>query len=65
MAARYEYKAVELREKLTGGKLSGGKLEKVLNEHGAQGWRLKFQTRVGGEGLNQLRIFLTFERQID
>ena len=38
MAATYEYKALELREKYTGRRLSGDKLEKVLNEHAAQGW---------------------------
>lgn len=65
MAARYEYKALELREKYTGRRLSGETLEKVLNEHAAQGWQLKFQSTVGGGGLNSLRIFLTFERQID
>jgi hypothetical protein len=63
MAARYEYKALELREKFTGGRLSGDKLEKVLNEHAAEGWQLKFLTRAAGE-LNHLRIFLTFERPL-
>jgi len=29
---RYTYKVVEVREKLIGGKMSGGKLEKLLNE---------------------------------
>ena len=33
MAGRYEYKVVELRERLLGGKMSGDKLEKVLNEN--------------------------------
>jgi hypothetical protein len=65
MAARYEYKALELREKYTGGRLSGDQLERALNEHAAQGWQLKFLTHVGGGGLNSLRIFLTFERPID
>ena len=32
-----QYKVVELREGMMGGKMSGDKLEKVLNEHGAQG----------------------------
>jgi hypothetical protein len=49
VTARYEYKVIELREKLTGSRLSGDKLEKVLNEHAAKGWRLKFLTRAGGE----------------
>jgi Domain of unknown function (DUF4177) len=30
---RYEYKVVEVRESLVGGKMSGGKLEKLLNEY--------------------------------
>ena len=64
MASTYEYRALELREKYTGGRLSGEKLEKVLNEHASQGWQLKFLTRAGGGGLNNLRIFLTFEREI-
>ena len=40
-----QYKVVELREGLLGGKMSGDKLEKVLNEHGSQGWNLKAITR--------------------
>ena len=35
----YAYKVVELREKLMGGKMSGERLESVLNEHAAQGWQ--------------------------
>jgi hypothetical protein len=50
MADRYEYKVVELREGLVGGKMSGGKLEKVLNEHAAQGWALKAITAVEVKG---------------
>lgn len=62
----YEYKVVELREKMIGGKVSGGKLEKVLNEHAQQGWRLRAITsadvkgRVGPGGVEGLLI--TFER---
>ena len=37
MANRYEYTVVELREGMIGGKMSGDKLEMVLNEHAAQG----------------------------
>ena len=33
----FEYKVVELREKMIGGKMSGDKLEKVLNEHAHEG----------------------------
>ena len=36
----YQYRVVEIREGLVGGKLSGDKLEKVLNENAAQGWQL-------------------------
>lgn len=65
---RYEYKVLELREKLMGGKMSGDKLEKILNEHGAQGWQLKavtatdVQGRLGPGGVEGLLV--TFEKQI-
>ena len=39
MANRYQYTVVELREGMIGGKMSGDKLEQVLNEHAAQGWQ--------------------------
>lgn len=67
MAERYEYKVVELREGLVGGKMSGGKLEKVLNEHGSQGWQLKAITavevkgRMGPGGVEG--VLVTFERR--
>jgi Domain of unknown function (DUF4177) len=63
----YEYKVVELREKMIGGKMSGEKLEKTLNEHARQGWQLKALTstevkgRVGPGGVEGLLV--TFERQ--
>lgn len=63
----YEYKVVELREKMIGGKMSGAKLERLLNEHGAQGYQLKAITateikgRVGPGGVEGLLV--TFERQ--
>lgn len=66
MAGTFEYKVVELRERMIGGKMSGEKLEKVLNEHGAQGWQLKAVTavevkgRVGPGGVEGLLV--TFER---
>jgi hypothetical protein len=47
---RYEYKVVELREGLMGGKMSGDKLEKVLNEHAREGWQLKAVTAVEVKG---------------
>jgi hypothetical protein len=64
----YEYKVVELREKLIGGKMSGGRLERVLNEHARQGWQLKAITavdvkgRVGPGGVEGLLV--TFERSL-
>ena len=50
MAQRYEYRVVELREGLLGGKMSGDKLEKVLNEQAGQGWQLKAITSVQVKG---------------
>ena len=41
MPDRYQYKVVEVRERMIGGKMSGEKLEKLLNEHASQGWQLK------------------------
>ena len=68
MANRYEYKVAELREGMIGGKMSSGKLEKVLNEHAQEGWRLKAVTavevkgrRVGPGGVEG--VLVTFERQ--
>jgi hypothetical protein len=64
----YQYKVVEVREKMIGGKMSGQKLEKLLNEHGAQGYQLKAITateikgRVGPGGVEGLLV--TFERQV-
>jgi hypothetical protein len=68
MAARYEYKVVQLRESLMGGKMSGDKLQKVLNEHAGQGWQLKAITsvevkgRLGPGGVEG--VLVTFERQL-
>jgi hypothetical protein len=65
---RYAYKVVEVREKLVGGKMSGGKLEKLLNDHAADGWQLKAITsaevkgRVGPGGVDGLLV--TFERPV-
>jgi hypothetical protein len=61
-----QYKVVEMREGLIGGKMSGSKLEKVLNEHGADGWTLKAITsvevkgRIGPGGVDG--VLITFER---
>ena len=65
---RYEYKVLELREKLLGGKMSGDKLERILNEHAEQGWQLKAITsaevkgRIGPGGVEGLLV--TFERPL-
>jgi hypothetical protein len=64
----YEYKVVEVREKILGGKMSGEKLENLLNEHARQGWRLRGITsaevkgRVGPGGVEGLLV--TFERVV-
>jgi len=66
MTKAFEYKVVELREGMIGGKMSGGKLEKVLNEHGRAGWQLKSVTaievkgRLGPGGVEG--VLVTFER---
>ena len=66
MALSFEYKVVELREGMVGGKMSGDKLEKTLNEHGRQGWQLKAVTaveikgRIGPGGVEG--VLVTFER---
>ena len=68
MAGNYEYKVVELREGLVGGKVSGSKLEKVLNEHAREGWQLKAITavevkgRIGPGGVEG--VLVTFERSL-
>ena len=68
MANRFEYKVAELREGMIGGKMSAGKLEKVLNEYAQEGWQLKAITavevkgRVGPGGVEG--VLVTFERQL-
>ena len=62
----YEYKVVEMRSKMFGGAVSGPKLEKLLNDHGAGGWQLKsvssvdVKGRIGPGGTDGLVV--TFER---
>ncbi len=62
----YEYRVIELREGMIGGKMSGDKMEKILNEHGSQGWQLKAITsvevkgRLGPGGVEG--VLVTFER---
>ena len=69
MAKTFEYKVVELREGMLGGKMSGEKLEKVLNDHGREGWQLKSVTavevkgRLGPGGVEG--VLVTFERAKD
>ena len=64
----YEYKVIEIREKMLGGKMSGEKLESLLNDQARQGWQLKAITaaeikgRVGPGGVEGLIV--TFERSI-
>jgi hypothetical protein len=64
----YEYKVVEVREKMIGGKMSAEKLENLLNEHAGQGWRLRSITsaevkgRIGPGGVEGLLV--TFERAL-
>ena len=65
----YEYKVVEIREKMFGGKMSGAQLERLLNENAAHGWQLRAITsadvhgRVGPGGVEGLLV--TFERRKD
>ncbi len=68
MAMRYEYKVEEIREGMLGGKMSGDKLEKVLNDRARDGWQLKAITavevkgRVGPGGVEG--VLVTFERPV-
>ena len=68
MAARFEYKVDEIREGMLGGKMSGDKLQKVLNDRAADGWQLKAITatevkgRVGPGGVEG--VLVTFERPL-
>jgi hypothetical protein len=51
MAGRYEYKVVEVREKMMGSKMSGDKLAKILNENASSGgWQLKAITAADVKG---------------
>jgi predicted ABC-type sugar transport system permease subunit len=68
MAARYEYKVEDIREGMLGGKMSGDKLERVLNDNAGDGWQLKAITavevkgRVGPGGVEG--VLVTFERPV-
>lgn len=64
----YEYKVVQVREGLIGGKLSADKLERLLNEHARQGWQLKAVTAADVKGRigpgSTEGLLVTFERQV-
>jgi hypothetical protein len=64
--ARYEYAVDEIREGMIGGKMSGDKLEKALNQRAREGWQLKAITSVdikGRLGPGSVEgILVTFER---
>jgi Domain of unknown function (DUF4177) len=65
---RYEYRVLQLRESLIGGKLSGEKLERILNEEAQAGWQLRAITatevkgRIGPGGVEG--VLVTFERAV-
>jgi hypothetical protein len=65
---RYEYRVVQLREGMIGGKLSDDKLERLLNKEADDGWQLKAITaadvkgRIRPGGVDGLLI--TFERPV-
>jgi hypothetical protein len=66
--ARYEYRVLQLRESMIGGKLSADKLEKLLNEQARAGWQIKAITstdvkgRVGPGSVEGLLV--TLERPV-
>lgn len=68
MAARFEYRVVQLREGLVGGKISADKLEKVLNEHAREGWQVKAVTTADVKGRlgpgSTEGLLVTFERPV-
>ena len=68
VAGRYEYKVDEIREGMMGGKMSGDKLEKVLNDRAREGWQLKAITSVevrGRVGPGAVEgVLVTFERPV-
>ncbi len=64
----YEYLVAEIREGMMGGKMSGDKLQTVLNDNAKEGWQLKAITavevkgRVGPGGVDG--VLVTFERAV-
>lgn len=47
---RFEYRVVQLRESLVGGKLSADKLEEILNDEARKGWMVKAITSAEVKG---------------
>ncbi len=66
MEQRYEYLVVEIRETMMGDRMSGDKVQDVLNDKAQDGWQLRTLTagevrgRVGPGGTEGL--LATFER---
>ena len=64
----YEYKVVQIREGLIGGRMSAEKLERTLNEWARKGWQVKAITtaevkgRIGPGGTEG--VLVTFERAV-
>ncbi len=67
-AARYEYKVLQVREGLVGGKISTGKLEGVLNDHARDGWQVKAITAADVKGRlgpgSSEGLLITLERPV-
>jgi hypothetical protein len=53
LSSGYQYKVVQVREGLIGGKMSGDKLGKILKEQGSSGWQVKAPSNV--RAANRLR----------
>ena len=56
MQQRFEYLVVEIREGMVGGKMSGDKVEGVLNEKARDGWQLKALTVADVRGTHRPRL---------
>ena len=65
---KYEYRVVEVREQFWArGGMNGQRLEKLFNEHAAQGWQLKAITSADVKGRVTREVeglLVTFERQV-
>ena len=68
MSARYEYKVIQLREGLIGGKIDAGKLEDQLNGHAREGWQVRAITAADVKGRigpgSSSGLLVTFERPV-